>query len=299
METRLNRADIWAQALIAWEAANPTPAPSYYGKAECTAIQSIVAFKLASMSQHRRDGGFFYRPGSLLHNAAPRYDFKAQGMRDFFGGPKLPRQRSNENTNDPYELLGSRGSTEAQLCLVSFLLEPARLQYWMATFTENGMHRPIFMTNPNESYWEQLYALQSEFERDWVELGRTGKPPILYGLLKLNYDSMTWNSDQVPILNLVRHSIDCCTRTFVRRQRQQTQKLRAELRQRQRQLDFEDDKTDGEGNEEDEESDSAMMEESDGGEDDVVVGEGGGEEVVGEDETEEEEEDEMKEGEEV
>ena len=228
-ETMLTRADAWAQAQIAWEARNPAPAPSYY---ECTTIQSIVAFKLASMSQNRQDGGLFYTAGFQLPNAAPQYEFKTQGMRDFFGDLPSPRHR---DANDPYGLLGSRGSTEAHFCLADFLLEPARMQYqWF--LTANGMHKTIVETNPHESYWEQLQALQNGFERDWVELRRTEKPAILYGLLKLDHDSMTWNSDHVPILNLVRQSIDYCSKTLAAWQRQQAQKQRAALRQRQLQL---------------------------------------------------------------
>ena len=109
--------------------------------------QNMVAMRLASTSQHRRDGGLFYRAGFLLRNAAPRYDFKAQGMREFFGGPTSPGRRPTEDSNDPCGLLGSRVSTEAQLYLTDFLLEPARLQYRVGTLVEKGMHKPILMTN--------------------------------------------------------------------------------------------------------------------------------------------------------
>lgn len=91
-----------------------------------------------------------------------------------------------------------------------------------------------FTTNPDESYWNQLQALQSAFQRDWQALGRTEQQPILHGLLKLENDSMTWNSNKVPTLNLVLHSIDSCTRTSA-------------AWQRQRRLDFEDDGKDVEG----------------------------------------------------
>ena len=79
--------------------------------------------------------------------------------------------------------------------------------------------------------------------------------------LELEHGSMTWNSDQLPILNLVLHYIDSCTRTFVAWLRQQR-------------LDFEDDRTDEEGSEGDQELDSMMMEEIRGGEDDVWDGRG-------------------------
>ena len=290
-ETKLIRAEAWAQCLIEWEAQNPTPAPSYHGKAECTSIESIVAFKLASMSQYRQDGGLVWMGSYLLPNAAPQYYFNTQGMRELFGGGAAPRRRVIEDAKDPYRLLGSRPSTEAQMCLADFLLEPARMQYQMATLVGHGIYKPIFVTDSDESYWEQLHALQSGFEKDWAELGRTGKPPVLHGLMKLDYDSMTWNSDQIPILKLVEHSIDSCTKTFAAWQRQQAEKLRAELRQRR--LDFEDDETDGEGSEGsegDKESENVRTEEGEGGEDDVAMGEDGRAEVEEEDETEEEEE---------
>ena len=285
LETKLTRADAWAQAQIAWEAGNPTPAPSYHGKSKCTTIQSIVAFKLASMSQYRRDGGLVYKAGFFSESAAPYYKFKTKGMWEVFGGQKPLGRRASQDTNDPYGLLGSPISSEAQLCLADFLLEPARMQYRMGTLADNGMHKPILITNPEESYWDQLQALQSGFQRDWAALGRTGQPPVLHGLVKLEYGSMTWNSDQVPILNLILHSIDSCTRTFAAWQRQQAQIQRADLRQRR--LDFENDETDGEGSEGDEEPDTVMREERGDGEDDVAMEEGGGAEVREEDEMEE------------
>ena len=297
-ETKLTSAEAWAQRRIEWEAKNPIPAPSYHGKAECTSIESIVAFKLASMSHYRQDGGLVWMAGYLLQNAAPQYYFNTQGMREFFGGRASPRRRAIEDAKDPYGLLGSPVSTEAQICLADFLLEPARMQYQRWTLVRKGMHKPIFITDPNESYWGQLEALQSGFEKDWAELGRTGKPPVLHGLMKLDYDSMTWNSDQIPILNLVLQSIDSCTKTFAAWQRQQAQKQRAELRQRR--LDFEDDETDGEGSEGDKELENVRTEEREGGEDDVAMDKDGRAEVLEEDETEGSDgrEDETEEGEE-
>ena len=290
LENKLIRAEAWAQAQTTWEARNPTPAPSCHGQSACTTIESIVAFKLASMSQHRRDGGLVLTASFFLPNAAPRYDFETQGMREFFGDGTSLGRRAITDANDPYGLLGSRVSTKAQVCLADFLLEPARMQYLKWTLAEYGKHKPIFTTNPDESYWDQHRALQNGFLRDWAELGRTStrQPPVLHGLLKLEHGSMTWNSDRVPILNLVENSIDSCTRTLEACRRQQAQRLRDELRQLRH--DFEYDETDGEGSEGDEESGNAMMGEREGGEDDVVMGRSGGAEVAEEDEMEEGEE---------
>ena len=287
LKNKLIRAEAWAQAQTTWEARNPTPAPSDHGKSACTSIESIVAFKLASMSQHCQDGGLVIKAGSLLPNAAPQYDFVAQGMREFFGDGTSLGRRAITDANDPYELLGSRVSTKAQVCLADFLLEPARMRYLKWNLLNYGKYKPIFTTNPDESYWDQLRALQSGFQRDWAELGRTSQavPP---GLLKLEHGSMTWNSDRVPVLNLVENSIDSCTRTLEAWRRQQAQRLRDELRQwRQK---FEDDETDGEGSEGDEESDNGMMEEREGGEDDVAMERSERAEVAEEDEMEEGEE---------
>ena len=110
--------------------------------------QNMVAMRLASLSQHCRDGGLVYKAGYMLQNAAPQYEFKTQGMREFFGGPSSPRRRATEDANDPYGLLGSRVSTEARLYLTDFLLEPARMQYRLGTLVENGIHKPILITNP-------------------------------------------------------------------------------------------------------------------------------------------------------
>ena len=42
LKGKLTQANAWAQAWPAWEAQNPTPAPSIYGDTECTVIESIV-----------------------------------------------------------------------------------------------------------------------------------------------------------------------------------------------------------------------------------------------------------------
>ena len=181
----------------AWEVKNPTPAPSYYGQSKCTTIQSIVAFKLASMSQHGRDEGLVYEAGFSFKSAIPKYEFETQGMWEFFEGRTSFDRRAVQDVNDPHGLLGSRVSTEAQLYLTDFLLEPARMQYRMGTLADNGMHKPILTTNPDESYWEQLRALQSGFQRDWAELGRTGNLLILHDLLKLDYTTTTLKSTNI------------------------------------------------------------------------------------------------------
>ena len=124
------------------------------------------------MSQYRWYEGLVNEAGFLLQNAAPQYEFQTQGMHKLFGGPTSPRQR---DANDPYGLFGSRGSTEAPLCLADFLLEPPRTQYRIDTFVGHGMRKPFFTTNLDESYWEhlqglyrdQLEALPSAFERKW------------------------------------------------------------------------------------------------------------------------------------
>ena len=67
----------------------------------------------------------------------------------------------------------------------------------METLVESGMHKPILIPNPYESYWEQLEALQSALERDWVELGRTGRPLALHDLLKLEYTTTTSKSTNI------------------------------------------------------------------------------------------------------
>ena len=118
-------------------------------------------------------------------------------MWEFFGGQKPLGRRANQDTNDPYGLLGSRISSEAQLCLADFLLEPARMQYRMGTLADNGMHKPILTTDPDESYWDQLQALQSGFQRDWAALGRTGQPLVLHSLLKLDYTTTTRKSTYI------------------------------------------------------------------------------------------------------
>ena len=303
LRTKLARADAWAQAQIAKEVDHPVPAPSYHGPVECTAIESIVAFKLASMSQRRRDGGLVHEGGFTLMSAAPYYEFDNEGMWDFFG---MPTSIIDEDANDPYGLLGSQVTTKAHSRLVEILLEPARLQYRLLTLVSTGLdtYKPIFTTNPEDSYWGQLQALQAAFERDWTEAGHRGTPPVLYGLKRLDYGSITWNSDQVPTLNIVTHSIDSCTRTFAAWQRLQADTLRTRLREQQD--DFEADETDGEGSDGGEEGDIVMTDEREDDEDDVEMEESGGAEVIEEDESEEDEseedeseEDESEEGEEL
>ena len=286
VKSKLTQADVWVQAWTAWEAQNPTPAPSIYGDTECTAIESIVAFRLASMHQYRHDGNVAFKASFTLEHAAPKYAFNNPRMEEFFGSQAYLGDEAFllPDANDPYGLLSSPTVTAAQTCLVDFLLEPARMQYRQLTLVWNkyGEYDPIFTTNPNDSYWQQLRALQSAFEQHWAEVGRTGHPPVLYGLLKLDYDSMTWNMDDVPVLALVWQSIDSCTRTFAIWQRRQAEDQRAKLRQKQGELEDEE-KNSGEQSEDegdDEGGDDVMMEEKEGSEDDVAIeGSEGAEEV--------------------
>ena len=282
LKGKLTQANAWAQASTAWEAQNPTPAPSIYGDTECTAIESIVAFRLASMNQYRRDGSVAFKAGFTLEHAAPRYAFNNPRTEEFFGSPAYLGDEAFllPDANDPYGLLSSPTVTAAQTCLVDFLLEPARMQYRQLTLVWNefGEYDPIFTTNPKDSYWQQLRTLQSAFEQHWAEVRRTGHPPVLYGLLKLDYDTMTWNVDEVPVLALVWQYIDSCTRTFAIWQRRQAEDQRAKLRQKQGEL--EDDEKDSGGHSDDEGGDEVMMEEREGGEGDVVMeGSEGAEEV--------------------
>lgn len=249
-KAKLRRAGEWAQAQSAWEAQNPIPAPSIYGETECTAIESIVAFKLASLSQQRRDGSELFEGWFTLDHAAPVYPFDNARMEEFFGSQAyyMDEEFLHPDPNDPYGLLSSPTITAAQTCIVDFLLEPARMQYRMATLFDDGSgeYPPIFMTNPNESYWEQLQTLQSAFKQCWAEVGRVGHPPLLCGLLKLDYNTMTWNVNDVPILTLVWQTIDSSTRTFANWQRRQAESQRAKILQQRKGLKMEEEVEGGE-----------------------------------------------------
>ncbi|CAD6563742.1 MAG: hypothetical protein ASARMPREDX12_000042 [Alectoria sarmentosa] len=274
---KLRRADKWAQARSALDAQNPVPKPSIYGKKRCTAIEAIVAFKLESLNQHRRDGSVAHNGRSAVDHAAPAYPFDNARMGEFFGSQAYYHDRSFllPDPNDPYGILSSPTVTAAQTCIVDFLLEPARLQYRMSTLVDDGSgnYKPIFMTNPYDSYWQQLQTLQNAFEQHWAEVGRDGPPPVLYGLLKLTYDTMTWNTNDVPILALVRQSIDSTTKTFIHWQRRQAERQRAKLLQHHRDLD--DDKTDEGGRNDGEGRDELRTHKEEGSEDGVKMKEGG------------------------
>lgn len=290
LKAQLTRAEAWAQALTAWEAQIPIPAPSIHGDLDCTAIESIVAFKLASMRQYRRDGRLAFEGAFMLDNTAPNYPFEIPGMKEFFGGQMKSGGDGLADPNDPYGLLGSPTVTEAQPCLVDFLLEPARMQYRMLTLVDDGsgVYRPIFITNPQESYWRQLEALQSAFEETFrdIHAEHAGDPPELFGLLRLDQYNMVWNGIQVPYLTLIGQSLERCRTTLARWQRQQREKYRANLCRLQRKL--EDDETDDGGLDEDEGQDTEMVEEREDGKDDVEME--GEVQDVGEDELEDEEE---------
>lgn len=265
LKAQLTRAEAWAQASTARDAQTPIPAPSIHGDLDCTAIESIIAFKLESMSQYRRDGSLAFEGASKLDNAAPNYPFEIPGMKKFFGGQIKAGSNGLANPNDPYGLLGSPTVTEAQTCLVDFLLEPARMQYRKLTLMDDGSgrYKPIFSTNPQESYWRQLQALQSAFDKTFREIHGEypGGPPELFGLLRLDHSSMVWNSDQVqvPYLTLVGQSLERCITTLARWKREQRGKFRAHLHRLRQKL--EDEEKDDEGLDEDEGQNEEMVEE--------------------------------------
>ena len=291
VQERLRHATSWAQTQSAWEAENPAPTPSIYGETDCTSVEAIIAFKLGSLAHYRQDGSLGFQGPLRLEHAAPFYQFENSRMEKFFGSPPYFEDESflYINSNDPYGLLSSPTITEAQKCLVDFLLEPARTQYRALTLVDTGSddYEPIFITNPSRSYWEQLRALQRGFEQHWAEVGKAGHPPLLFGLLKLEYDSMTWNSDAVPVLTLVLQAIDSCQRTFAIWQRQQAGEQRARLFQQLRILEG------GEGNsggDEDDEGQDDRRQGQEGGTGSAEVeGDGEGEDLVEVDSEEEEE----------
>ena len=291
-KSQLRKADEWAQYLSDWEAQNPIPAPSIYGEMECYAIESIVAFKLASLNQYRCDGSMAFEGWSRFDHAAPAHQFDNPRMEEFFGSQAHYHDEALISTdpNDPYGILSSPTVTAAQTCVVDALLEPARMQYRISTLVDDGSgaYRPIFTTNPNKSYWEQLQTLQSAFEQHWAEVGHGGRPAMLYGLLKVDYDSMTWNTMDIPNLAVVRQNLDSASRTFAHWQVRQLDLDRAKLLQRRRELDDEEKKLkdararkDNEGQEElrteDEKGveEDAVMEDEKGVEEDAVMEEGG------------------------
>ena len=234
VQERIKQAIAWAQRQIN----NPAPSPSIYGEKECTSIEAIVAYKLGSLNQNLVDGTMAFAGPLKVKPAAPSYQFDDPWMEEFFGIPAYSSDASSrlQDPNDPYGLLRRPTVTEAQRCLVDFLLEPTRLQYQGLTLMHAGsrVDKPNFTTNPNESYWQQLRALQSAFEQDLAEVGYAAPPPVLFGLLQLEYDSMTWNAAGLPVLNLVWQTIDSCKRTHALRQRQLVVDQRAKLVEQQR-----------------------------------------------------------------
>ena len=158
------------------------------------------------------------------------------------------------------------------------LVEPARLQYRKAIMVLGrfGAWQPIFTTNPNKSYWQQLETLQNAFEQHWTEVGHGGRPPTLYGLLKVDYDSMTWNAMDIPNLAVVWQNIDSANRTFAHWQHRQIALDRAKLVQRHRELDDEEKKLRNAWEHKDDEGqDKLRMEKEKYVEEDAVIEEGG------------------------
>ncbi len=266
LEGKVRRADAWAQAQTGREAQTPIPTRSIFGEIDCTAIESIVAFKLESMDQYQRNESLAFKGWCTLDHAAPFYQFNNPRMEEFFGSPEYYSDDSFllQNDKDPYGLLGGAIVNEVYKCLVNFLLEPARLQYRVFTLTDDGSetYQPIVLTNPEDSYWQQYQTLQRAFEQDWADLGREGSPPVLYGLLKLDFGSMTWNTSEVPVLALVLQTIDSCNRTFAIWQRQQAEEQRAKLFELQHELE-ETEEEDG-GSEDDAGRDDSSVEETGG-----------------------------------
>ena len=62
-----------------------------------------------------------------MKHAAPFYHFENPRMEEYFGSPENIAEESffHNNPNDLYGLLSRPTVTEAQRCLVDFLLEPA------------------------------------------------------------------------------------------------------------------------------------------------------------------------------
>ncbi|CAF9904493.1 hypothetical protein IMSHALPRED_000082 [Imshaugia aleurites] len=72
-----------------------------------------------------------------------------------------------------------------------------------------------------------------------------GNPPLLYGVVKLDYHTITWSSMFVPVLLFVKQYVDSSSIALARWQRQQAIRQRAKLLQLH--CDLEDDDKDGGG----------------------------------------------------
>ena len=211
---------------------------------DCDAIESIIAFKLASLDQYCCDGRVAFKACYTLPLGAPTYSFDNARMEQFLGSKSYFYDPAlvHPGPSDPYGILGSPTVTAAQTCIVDFLLEPARMQYRRAVLVGDGLggYQPVFTTNSNDSYWKQLQMLQSAFEQHWEDVGLAGHPPVLCGLLKLDYGTMEWNINEVPYLALVWQSIDSCNRTLAIWQRSEADRQKQRLIQLHRDLDDEE-----------------------------------------------------------
>lgn len=208
----------WAQKQITKDAyteiaTSPTRAPL-----AADSIESIVAWKLASLIQQCENTQVVYPTSSTLPNSQPAFPLGDDYIDAFFGGD----DRQTDDPNDPYGLLGRPAVSNAHTCLVGCILQAACDQ-----FTTFFSYPPKL--DDSQTYLQQLKELQDTFTDCWTKAGSQGDAPLLYGVIQLDRTTMRWNSPSIPNLTAVEEYKERSIETLVTWQRKWAKMQRKRL----------------------------------------------------------------------
>ena len=118
--------------------------------------------------------------------------------------PKIQNFLTNYGTGtsspDPYGLLHDRPASNAHKTILEYLLEPTLDQF----FDNFGVLHPALITNKDESYEEQVRALQQQAETIWDEeqheVGQQQSRVVLCHVEHVDHEVIKWSSDFFPTM---------------------------------------------------------------------------------------------------
>ena len=204
-----NGARRWAQEQIKIESQNPITRSSTRTPLAADSIESIVAWKLASLNPRCANLQLAYPTSLTLPNLAPPFPLGDAHIDAFFGG----EDNQTGNQKDPYGLLGRPPVSEAHSCLVACIFQAARDQF----VASSSIHPPKI--SDSQSYWKQVEALQHAFDGCWMEAGHRSYSPRLFKVEQLDRTTIKWNGPSIPELTAVKEYKDRSIETLERWQR--------------------------------------------------------------------------------
>lgn len=206
-----NAAEKWVDSQMALDAETTHPQPSTYEPLEPDAMESRVAWKLASMIQQDCNGDVVFGDHAEIPNAPPATHTGFDELENFFiCSPSVENNeqavRAVHNSNS---LLSQPPLNNLHQCIIYHLLEETREDFVaMAPRVTLPTIPHIPLTNNKESYIAQYRKMQTQFNLLWRAKVKNWEGYMLRGLVSMSSTTMTWNCKAVEVTRLRTVEVD-------------------------------------------------------------------------------------------